>query len=277
MNKKWVAFVCTMILCLAGFVITAQAREAPVAHYTFDDEANLGADSSGLGNDLLPEGSPVYTASGKIGGAVDLDASSWFVRDYYDDGTATGLAFPTGVPAAPAAGNGSYTLSAWALFDIPGDLNCGIVGWGDWDTNLSNVLRVDPDDGVNVMSNYWYRNDLTVSTASPFKDGKWHLLAATYDEATNTRTLYVDGLTVGSDNPGTGHNMAAMNFSVGATRINRNGGGYAQAHSGLLDDVRVYDRALTQSEIGALVPEPGSLVLLVCGGMMLVFFGQKHR
>jgi len=259
MSVKGIGVGCKVTVCLIWLVICGQVQGALVAHYTFDDEANLGADSSGLGNDLVSEGTPVYTASGIIGGAVDLDVDSWFVRDYYDDGTATGLAFPTGVPAAPAAGNGSYTLAAWTFFDSPDDLNCGIVGWGNWVDNGTNVLRIDPDDGVQVVSNYWWHNDLTVVSEVDFKDGNWHHLAVTYDEGANSRVLYVDGTAIGTDAPASGHDMAPINFSVGGTRVNRNGGGTVQSFVGLLDDVQVHDAALSETEIADLASIQQSL------------------
>ncbi len=40
-------------------------------------------------------------------------------------------------------------------------------------------------------------------------------------------------------------------------------------YNGLLDDLRIYNNALSQSEISALVPEPATLLLLGLGAALL--------
>jgi hypothetical protein len=42
------------------------------AHYTFDDPSNLGADSSGNGNNGILEGNQIESQSGRVGNAVDF-------------------------------------------------------------------------------------------------------------------------------------------------------------------------------------------------------------
>ncbi len=46
-------------------------------------------------------------------------------------------------------------------------------------------------------------------------------------------------------------------------------------YEGMLDELRVYDHALTQAEVASLVPEPSSLVLLALG--LLVFVPRRFR
>ena len=89
-------------------------------------------------------------------------------------------------------------------------------------------------------------------------DNKWHLVAGTYDGA-NIR-LYVDGVQIGAAVPASG-------IGYGAPMIHSNFyvDGYPPAAGcfgnfdfpGLVDEARVYDRALSATELGRLAAAPG--------------------
>lgn len=89
------------------------------------------------------------------------------------------------------------------------------------------------------LMNYWWRNDLVV-VKSGLTDGNWHHVAATFNGT--TRSIYVDGTLVGSDTPGSDHSATAVDFRIGYSK----GPGF---FSGLIDDVRVYNTALSQTQI----------------------------
>ena len=124
----------------------------------------------------------------------------------------------------------------------------GIIGWGSYGTvNAINALRLT-DNGIG---NYWWGNDLVVTTGSLV--GSWHHVAATYDG--NTRTIYLDGEAMGSDHA-TGHYVyVGWELRVGLTYT-------GEYFDGLIDEVRVYRRALSANEISDLgkyqEPEPWS-------------------
>jgi hypothetical protein len=147
---------------------------------------------------------------------------------------------PTNIPT----GNSNYTIEAWIKPDVFGIR--GIIGWGNYGvTNQVNALRLD---GSGAIINYWWFNDLVVNPANTFggspsitlTDGSWHHVVASYDGT--TRKIYVDGYLKGQDTP-TGHNVVgATNFRIGSTN---NG----EFFDGSVDEVRVWNRALCQSEI----------------------------
>jgi hypothetical protein len=78
----------------------------------------------------------------------------------------------------------------------------------------------------------------------------WHLITGTYDGT--TMKLYVDGVVVAS---------AAATGSIAVTSDpldvgNKNGSTVgSDTFSGNLDDVRIYDRAISASEIATLLGE----------------------
>jgi hypothetical protein len=150
------------------------------------------------------------------------------------DGINDFVAIPTNTQLSST--NSAYTLEAWIKPDTTGAL--GIIGWGNWgSTNQSNALRLT---GSDQLVNYWWGNDLTV-TSGNLADGRWHHVAATFDGT--VRRIFVDGVQKGFDTP-TGLNVASTisNARIGFT----NNGEY---FDGAIDDVGIWNRALTQQEI----------------------------
>lgn len=168
------------------------------------------------------------------------------------DGGDDYVALPNSAPVP--TGNGTYTLEAWIKPNLMGVM--GIIGWGNWgSTNQVNALRLSPDGIVN----YWWGPDLIVTT--PDLSGHWHHVAATFDGT--TRTIYLDGVAVGSDTPG-GHAVPIpSNLRIGCT--NGPGGGY-EYFNGSIDEVRVWNVARTAAQIKAAytsqpaVPQAGLVV-----------------
>lgn len=82
------------------------------------------------------------------------------------------------------------------------------------------------------------------STADDYADGQWHHVVATREE--DKAKIYVDGELVKED--------VAMAGDIGGDRTNwflaQNGGNKAGEYLiGAMDEVRIYDRALTAEEV----------------------------
>lgn len=106
-------------------------------------------------------------------------------------------------------------------------------------------------------------------------DGAWHHLVGVWDRAAGNRYLYVDGVldTGGSitDGSDTGDVRGATNeYLVFGGRDQ--GGSIGNFGAGMLDEVRIYDEALSQAQVQALmVPEPSvSLLVGICGLGLLI-------
>jgi hypothetical protein len=148
------------------------------------------------------------------------------------DGANDYVSLPVTTPVP--TGNSNYTIEAWIKPTAMG--NYGIIGWGSYGTNNTvNALRLN----ATGFHNYWWNNDLIVTTGSLV--GAWHHVAATFDGT--TRKLYVDGVMLGSDNPGSSHAVPdASNLAIGRTNN-------SEYFPGSIDEVRVWNRALCLSEI----------------------------
>jgi hypothetical protein len=143
------------------------------------------------------------------------------------------VASPTGTPV----GNSPYAITAWIKTTSSGSL--GIVGWGTYGGNDSNAFRT-VDAG---LLNYWYANDLYYG-APGLTDGNWHFVVAQFDGS--TRSLWLDGVGIGQDSPGSVNTVAAVNFTLGSTL---NGG---EPFLGSIDEIVIYTGALTSQQIATL-------------------------
>ncbi|NDC76168.1 LamG domain-containing protein, partial [bacterium] len=161
--------------------------------------------------------------AGKQGGSVSFDGQN----DYID---IANTVFPTG--------NSSYSLEAWIRPVSAG--TSGIIGWGQWGSGSQvNALRLG---GANKVINYWWSNDLEAPTSS-LTNGQWHLVTATYDQASGNNRIFVDGNLL-AQRTGSMNVKPATNARIGST----NNGEY---FSGLIDEVSVWNRALSSTEITA--------------------------
>jgi hypothetical protein len=85
--------------------------------------------------------------------------------------------------------------------------------------------------------------------ASPINDDLWHHLAGIYSSDSNRVTLYLDGIVQ------TKTGVRAADIAVAAGIMI--GGSGAYSYTGSIDDVRIYNRIVTASDIDSLYHEGG--------------------
>jgi len=201
-----------------------------VGWWKLDDGSGLTAiDSSGNGNDgTLTNMSGNEWTVGQIGGALELDGSN----DYVDMGDAESLNITDAI-----------TVTAWIKPSNPG---------GNWQSIIAN----SPTGG---QYNYWFYLEsnalklsvysstypnLTVSNAIGTADIWYHIAFTAIDGS--TMKIFVNGNEVGSGTAGTGH------WSGGYTTIGDLRPGRNIHFNGTIDDVRIYNRALSAEEVAGL-------------------------
>ena len=177
-------------------------------------------DLSGNNNTGTLQNSPTYSSSD--GGVLTFNGSQYI-----------SFSSPTNIPI----GNSNYTISVW--FN-PNSLGSnGLVGWGNWGGgNQVNAFRLSSSN----LLNYWWGNDLAASAS--ISTNTWYNAIARFD-GTN-RQIWVNNVMIGQDNPGSSHNVPnADNMKIGVT----NNGEY---FNGKISNVEIYNRALSDSEIGII-------------------------
>lgn len=124
----------------------------------------------------------------------------------------------------------------------------------------SNRLRLYSDTGS--ASTY-------IPTAGTLLD-QWHFVAATFDEVSDFRRIYWDGALVVNDVYTASHNTNTIGVRIGEGVSFTN-----RFFQGRIDEVALYDRALSTSEISGIyassVPEPmaAGTIALGLAGMLL--------
>jgi hypothetical protein len=208
-----------------------------VAAYGFEEgTGTAAADSSGTGNNGVLNG-PAWTAAGKFGGALSFDG----VNDWVTIADANSLDLSS-----------RLTLEAWIRPTSIADWSSVILkerGTGGLAYSLYAA------DGANrPPSAYIYRSrDVAAVGTAALPPNAWSHLAATYDGA-NVR-LYVNGA-LAATTAITGNIAATTNpLRIGGNAV------WGEFFSGLIDEVRVYNRALSLAEVQAdmgvpVVPPP---------------------
>jgi len=198
---------------------------------------DLAEDSSNESNDgtLHNYDGPIWS-SGKFGRALDFDG----VEDYI---TITDSGLSSGFPGKNGENHSEMTLSAWFNADT-----------------LSNypmiAAKYDSGPDVGSFECFWYNNELYFGISTPsggsyatknFSDtGNWHYVAGIYDGS--KASIYVDGVK-GTD--GTIRNDC-INGSTYSFRIGSNDeAGSNNKWDGTIDEVRIWNRALSPEEINA--------------------------
>jgi hypothetical protein len=206
------------------------------AHWKFDEEAGTTARNSVEGGpDGVLENGAAFTTEGAVAGGVRLDGENDVV-------STPGLVVRTDQSFSVAAqvkldrfDTGSYTVISQA-----GERICGFCLQyqnGRW-------LFVFPGSDVDSPTDYYY-----VATPATAKPDGWTHLVGTYDAATKKIRLYVDGAPAGEATRTTVWE-AERALDIGRALVE---GEHTQHLPGTVDEVRVYNRAISQDEVSGIV------------------------
>ena len=187
-----------------------------IAHWKLDEtEGDIAYDSIGENNGTI-YGIPIWQpAGGYIDGALEFDG----INDYISTPRVLGLS------------PGPFSIFAWIKGGLPGQVILSQTNRSDW-------LSADVTDGsLKTELMFLGKAKQTLQSQAVITDDSWHRLGLVWD-GTN-RILYVDDTEVASDTYGAGSLVG--NLQIGAGNKLEVGTFF----SGLIDDVRIYNRAVT--------------------------------
>ena len=229
-----VCFVAVLgVLALCG---SAWAANGMVSYWKFDEGIGvIAGDSVGANDGTLING-PVWT-TGQVDGALSFDG----VNDYVE------------VPNSPSLDiTGAITLSGWIKVNsLSGGSMMLVKGvsHGHY-TRTSYVLHVGTgvEDGeiVFVLYGYWPADRFV--TTSSINTGEWYHLAATWDGSTsnaNNVKIYINGELNQSFTKTNTLRSVTESVTIGSMKPST----YYNALDGYLDEVAIYNRALSEQEI----------------------------
>jgi hypothetical protein len=223
-EMKFLGVVLTLALYF-GLAVPVSAASL-VGHWTFDESSGtVAADSSDSHNDGALTGDQVWVP-GKIGNAFLFSGDDYFTISRPVD---SDLTFCTWIQTTSTG----YTTEHWVTMEIlDGELG---------------FLNPDFGFGVDVNGHLAYGNggayDATVNGTTAINDGAWHHVCATRNRASQDVYLYVDGVEdMSGQTDGT--------FFIGNDTVLIGGAQDGGANfNGLIDDLRVYDYALSADDI----------------------------
>ncbi len=197
-----------------------------IAYWKLDEiEGTIAEDSVG-NNDGTLNGEPLWQpADGKVGGALQLDG----IDDYVS------------TPFILDPAKGSFSAFVWIKGGAPGQVIISQTGGlvGTW-------LGTNSSEGklMTGLSDVFFG---ALESESVITDGQWHHVGLVYDLASH-RHLYVDTVEVNVDSGYVAGMPSDGGLYIGAAKDLDAGSFW----SGLIDDVRIYDVALTAEEIEEL-------------------------
>ncbi|OXM64821.1 LamG-like jellyroll fold domain-containing protein [Amycolatopsis vastitatis] len=197
-----------------------------IAAYPFDENVGTVAKDVVGSHDATLVGGASWTA-GKSGSALAVNGSG----QYADTG------------AALLNTEGSYSAAAWVRFNAVGDGFQTVVSQ-DGDSNSAFFLQYSGADHRLAFS---FVGTRALASAAP-EPNRWYHLVGVRDAASGTLKLYVDGQLAATKS------VCLGEASTGHTVIGRGkyGGGPVDYLNGAVDQVHVYDRALSDSDVNAL-------------------------
>ncbi len=213
-----------------GTVKAGNAFSSPVLWFKFEDPTLVAMDNSGNENHGTLTGPPEIVP-GRIGDAYSFDGAG---PDYVEIDNFKGV-----------TGKQSRTMTAWIKTTGSG----AIMSWGENITGKKWIFRVEENKGaLRVEVNYGY-----IIGTTALSDDAWHHVAAVLSndgspDVTEVK-LYVDGVQedISAELGRSIDTGIDINVMIGTSPHVP-----PMPFTGLIDDVRIYDVALSGPEIAAL-------------------------
>ena len=188
---------------------------ALIACWKLDEaKGNTAYDSAGT-NDAAVLGNPVWQPEGgAVDGAIALDG----MDDYLE------------APFVLNPSDATFSVFTWVKGDAPGQVIVSQLGAADW-------LMADAEGKLMTQLMGPGRDACPLGSQTLITDGQWHRIAFVRDGS--RRSLYVDGTMAAEDTQGT-LPSSTKGLYIGCGKAM----GPGTFWSGLIDDVRVYNRAV---------------------------------
>ncbi len=226
-----------------------------VGFWKMDESSGNAVDSSGNGLTATAYNTPTFT-SGKFGNSTSLVAAS---SQYFD----------VGDPASGILdfGTSSFSMAAWVKTTATGYQR--IISKGNSSFTDGYLLQLYTGTGyisTGIGSGGTAANSIFFYSSNAVNDGNWHHVVAVFNQGTKKAQIFIDGqpsnLTKFTDvgTCGTVVNSNVFDFSActnitasSATSFNlgRFSGGN-EYYNGQADEARIYNRALSPSEVSQL-------------------------
>lgn len=246
------------LLLLSAITAPQIGHAAIIAQYHFDESGGMTAfDSVSSFNGTLAATGASFVPGGISGNAISLDKALGGLVNM-------GTSFPGFL-------TGDFSIVLWVnttttLIDT--------IALGKHEAGSQNgyFFAINPTGGGGTANKTTFVESDFVSqgttSTTTVNDGVWHQIVGVYQSGGN-ESIYVDGSPAESTNAVTAMIANGAPFLIGG--VNQSGTPNAR-YTGLVDEVQVYNQALTGAQVDLLfqnpaqvVPEPGTLSLFALG------------
>lgn len=234
--KQLLLFIVTLIIsCFLSFSLFAQTTTGMLAHFSFGGTMT----NFGPANITASGVNTTYTTgrAGVPNSALQFAGTTSSYVNFVDNGN---LDF---------SGTTNFTVAFSFFFN--GSTTSGLVdnclnynGWGVW--LWSTVAGT-----WNLQFNY-KNNSVGSAAATAFTTGVWHHVAAVRNNG--VISLYIDGAFRLSAAEGSGSPSYPINMEAGSMTFGSFSPPRYNPFGGKIDELRIYNRALSAAEIAGLVP-----------------------
>ena len=249
-----------VLLFLIGFtaqpVFSQNVNDGIVAYWAFNETAGeTAADSSGNGHDGILEGDPQWVKDGYFGGALEFDQAGDEVN----------------VPFHADLNQQEFTICAWANVDPESGNHRAVISSRHEPPLSGYIIYAEPGNTWQ----FWTGTGAppwSVVRGPGINLGEWEHLAGVCSDG--KQTLYVNGELAGETDAVVNVN-AEQEFLIGAGANER--ATHQYLFNGKIDEVILYNRALSADEIAAVM-ERESLTAVQPVGKLAITWGQlKNR
>jgi MYXO-CTERM domain-containing protein len=270
-RRSWIGIsVAAWLGSAAAGAAVFQAVGGQVGYWRLDQNASPSLDTAGTANGTWI-GNPTFVTTGLPPGLSYANPGA-LQFDGVDDGVQI-----ANTPALENVQEGSYTLSVWFKpLALPDGLSV------DTD-NGALIAKTGWHEGITYTSegrfvfHHWTANDYNLDMATPDwigtgtwattypPNGGWYHVAAVWDAAAGEARIYVDGASImttafAPNLPN--REFATSSWHLGIANPVAGTNVYRWAVNGVLDDARIYNRALGTAEIQELeagLPAPSGM------------------
>jgi hypothetical protein len=160
------------------------------------------------------------------------------------------------IPSSGSINSSDITVAGWFKF---GAQNAYQTMVAKWYTGVQQqfVLQYNSDNLIGWWTGDGSTGASVLESSGPPQVGYWYFIVATISGT--SKKLYINGVL---DNSNTGTAIGTNNVELTIGSKKNSGGSYFEPFTGSMDEIRVYNRALSASEVWQLYLMSGGPVFI---------------